>query len=102
MPLLQCSFPVNLNSFYVKIGEPLTKTSKLSAVSHPLSSLKCFPWNKRNERNHFAVLMLKSSFNFLGATMKSQKQRKNEAPGLNYTVKNDWQSTVQFPQLDVY
>ena len=46
--------------------------------------------------------MFKSSFNFLGAAMKSQKQRKNEAPGLNYMVKNDWQITVQFPQLDVY
>ena len=89
MTLLQFSFPINLNSFYVKIGEPLTKTSKLSTVSRPLSSLKCFPWNSFDQRIHFAVLMLKSSFNFLGATMKSQKWRKSETLGSSYTFKDE-------------
>ena len=37
----QC-FAIKLNSFYVKIGEPLTKTSKLSTVNLPLSSLIFF------------------------------------------------------------
>ena len=47
-----------------------------------------FPWTVLNQRIHFVVLTLKSSFNFLGATMKSQKWRKSEAPGLNYTLKD--------------
>ena len=34
----QC-FPINLNSFYAKNGEPLTKTSELSSASRRLSSL---------------------------------------------------------------
>ena len=41
-----------------------------------------------NQRIHFAVLMLKSSFYFLGATMKSQKWIKSEAPRSNYTLKD--------------
>ena len=85
--LLQSSFPINLNSFYV-IEEALTKTSKLSTVSRPISSLKCFPGIFLNQRIYFAVLMLKSSFNFLGATMKSQKWSKSEALGSNYTFKD--------------
>ena len=32
--------------------------------------------------------MLKSSFNFLGATMKSQKRSKSETLGSNYTFKD--------------
>ena len=32
-----------------------------------------FPGIVFNQRTHFAVLILTSSFNFLGATMKSQK-----------------------------
>ena len=44
--LLQSSFPVNLDSFYVKIGEPLTKKSKFSTVSRRLSSLKLFSQEK--------------------------------------------------------
>ena len=32
-----------------------------------------FPGKVLSQRTHFAVLMLKSSFNSLGATMKSQK-----------------------------
>ena len=40
------------------------------------------------QKIHFAVLMLKSSFNFLGATMKFQKWSKSEALGSNYTFKD--------------
>ena len=36
------SFTINLNSFYAKIGEALTKTPKLSTVSCRLISLKLF------------------------------------------------------------
>ena len=85
--LLQSSFPINLNSFYV-IEEALTKTSKLSTVSRPISSLRCFPGIFLNQRIYFAVLMLKSSFNFLGATMKSQKWSKSEPLRSNYTFKD--------------
>ena len=63
--LLQSIFPINLNSFYLEIEEPLTRTSKFSAVSHPLSSLKCFTWNSFELKFYFAVLMLKSSFNYI-------------------------------------
>ena len=41
-----------------------------------------------NQRIHFDVLMLKSSFNFLGATIKSQKWSKSEALRSNYTLKD--------------
>ena len=47
-----------------------------------------FPRKVLNQRIHFAVLMLKSSFNFLGATMKSQKWSKSDALGLNYTFED--------------
>ena len=47
-----------------------------------------FPRTVLNKRIHFTVLMLKSSFNVLGATMKSQKWSKNEALGSNYTLKD--------------
>ena len=73
---MQSSFPINSNSFYVKIEEPPRKTSKLSTVSR-VSSV--FPEIVLNQGIHFAVLMLKSSFNFLEATMKSQKWSKSEA-----------------------
>ena len=42
-----------------------------------------FPGKVLSQRTHFAVLMLKSSFNSLGATMKSQKWSKSEALGSN-------------------
>ena len=47
-----------------------------------------FPGIALNQRIHIAVLMLKSSFNFLGATMKSQKWSKSEPLGSNYTFKD--------------
>ena len=37
-----------------------------------------FPGIILNQKIHFAVLILKSSFNFLGATMKSQKWSKDQ------------------------
>ena len=66
-----------------------------------------------NQRIHFAVLMLKSIFNFLGATMKSQKYSKSEAlyeigevprhaKDRTTHSKTDWQSTIQFAQINVY
>ena len=48
----QC-FPVNLNSFYVKIGEPLTKISKLSTISRRLSSLNFFLLNSFESKDSF-------------------------------------------------
>ena len=69
---MQSSFPINLNLFYVKNGEPLTKTLKLSTVSRPVV-WSVFPGIVLNQRIRFAVLMLKSKFNFLGLTMKYQK-----------------------------
>ena len=73
----QC-FPINFNSFFVKIGEPLTKTSKLSTVSHRLSSLNFFSWTVLDQQIHFAAQTLKSSFNSLGAIMKCQKCSESE------------------------
>ena len=37
-----------------------------------------FPGIKKKKKIHFAVLILKSSFNFLGATMKSHKWSKGQ------------------------
>ena len=73
----QC-FPINFNSFFVKIGEPLTKTSKLWTVSRRLSSLNFFSWTVLDQQIHFATQTLKSSFNFLGAIMKCQKCSESE------------------------
>ena len=58
------SFPINLNLFYIKIGEPLTKTSQLSAVSYPLSRLKSFPWNIIESKNSFYYTNVKIKFWF--------------------------------------
>ena len=66
-----------------------------------------------NQRVHFAVQTLKSSFNFLGATMKSQIYSKSEALLQIWEVprhskdrttrsKMDWQGTIQFAQINVY
>ena len=63
-----------------------------------------------NQRIHFAVLMLKPSFNFLGPTMKSQIYSKKEAllkirevprhsKDQTTRSKMDWQSTIQFAQM---
>ena len=41
-----------------------------------------------NQKIHFAVLILKSSFNFSGTTMKYQKWSKSEALGSNCTLKD--------------
>ena len=67
-----------MSLFYIKIGEPLTKASKVSTISRRLGSLKLFslepfPWI------HFTVPIFKSSFNFLGAIMKYQKYSESEA-----------------------
>ena len=80
--LLQSSFLINLNLFYVKIGEPHTKT-KLSTVSRQLSSFKCFPWSSFESKDSFCFTKVKIfdffSWFFLGATLKSQKCSKTEA-----------------------
>ena len=64
MTLLQFSFPINLNSFYVKIGEPLTKTSKLLTFSRPFSNLKCFPWNSFESKDSICCTNAKIKFYF--------------------------------------
>ena len=61
MTLLQSSFPINLNSFYV-IEEALTKTSKLLNVSRPISSLKCFLWNSFKSKDLFCCTNVKIKF----------------------------------------
>ena len=79
--LLQFSVSINLN--HLLQGH---QNSQL-LVAH---SVVCtvFPEIVLNQRIHFAVLIIKSSFNFLGATMKSQKWSKSEALGSNYTFKD--------------
>ena len=47
-----------------------------------------FSWMVLNQRIDFAVLMLKSSFNFVGPTMKSQKWSRSEALESNYTLQD--------------
>ena len=47
------------------------------------------PGTVLNQRIHLAALMLKSSFNFLGATIKSQKWSKSDALGSDYTLKDE-------------
>ena len=64
----------------------INQNSQLLVVHSVVWSV--FPGIVLNQRIHFAVLMLKSSFNFLGATMKSQKWSKSEALGSNYTFKD--------------
>ena len=54
----------NLNSVYVKIGEPLTKAWKLSTVSRPLCSLKCVPWNSFELKDLFCCTNVKIKFKF--------------------------------------
>ena len=65
-----------------------------------------------NQGIHFAVLMLKSSFNFLRAIMKCQKCSESEAVHeigelLRYAKdrtgrsKTDWQSAIQFAQINI-
>ena len=70
--------PINLNSFYVKIGNLLQKheNSQLLVVD---SVVWIFSWTVLNQRIHFAVQRLKSSFNFLGTIMKCQKCSESEA-----------------------
>ena len=48
-----------------------------------------FPQIVLDQRGFFGVVMLKSSFNNLGATMKPQKWSKNEALGWNYMFKDE-------------
>ena len=66
-----------------------------------------------NQRIYFAVLMLKSSSNFLGGTITSQKCSENEAlheigEVLRHAkdriarLKTEWQSTIQFAKINVY
>ena len=85
---MQSSFNINLNSFYVKIREPLTKTSNTQLLVIHSVICSAFPGIVLNQRIHFAVPMLKSSFNFLEVTMKSQKWSKGEVLGLNCTLKD--------------
>ena len=54
-----------------------------------------------NERIHFAVLILKSSVDFLEATMKFQKWSKSEALGSNYTFKGKL-AEHYFVQINVH
>ena len=63
----------------LKIGETFTKTSKLSTVSRRTRKFEVvFPGKGLNQRIHFAALMSKSSFNFLGAIMKCQRCSESE------------------------
>ena len=66
-----------------------------------------------NQGIHFAILMLKSSFDFLEAIVKCQKCSESEALSetgevLRYAKdrtarsKINCQSTIQFAQIDVY
>ena len=59
---LAIQFFINLNSIYIKIGESLTKTLKLSTVSRPLSSLKYFPWNSFASKDSFCCAKVKIKF----------------------------------------
>ena len=72
--------------FEFLLDKPLTKTS-IKWVIHSIV-WSVFPEIVLNQRIHFAVLVLKSNFNFLGATMKSQKWSKRKAPGSNHTFKD--------------
>ena len=85
---LAIQFFINLNSFYIKIGEFLTKTSNSQLLVVHSVVWSIFPGIVLHQRIHFVVLSLKSSFNFLGATMISQKWSKTEALGSNYTFKD--------------
>ena len=73
----------------------------------------CFPGSVLNQKIHFAVLISKSSFNFLGVIMKYQKYSKSKAlheigEVLCYpkdqmaSLEMDWQSNKQFAQIIVY
>ena len=75
--LLQSSFLINLNSFYVKIGELLTKTSKHSIVSRPLSSLKCFPWNSFESKDFLCCTDVNIKFQLFrrGYEISEMKQK---------------------------
>ena len=86
--LLPSSFPINLNSLYVKIEEPLVKTSNSQLLVVHSVVWSVFRGIVLNQKIYFAVLMLKSSFNVLEATMKSQKWSKSEALGSDYTFKD--------------
>ena len=69
-----------MKSFYVKLREFLPTISKASTVKRRLSSLKFFfPETVLNQSIHFARLILKSTFNFLGGNMKCQKYSESEA-----------------------
>ena len=73
------SIPNTINEFQkqtccLKIGQTLTKTSKLSAVSvRHLKFEAVFPEKDLNQRIHFAALTLISSFNFLEEIMNCQR-----------------------------
>ena len=56
-PVIQFSYKFE---FILRKNWPtLTKTSKLSTVSHPLSSLKCFPWNSFESKDSFCCTNVK-------------------------------------------
>ena len=63
----------------LKIGETLTKTSKLSTVSRRRLKFEVvFPGKVLNQRIHFAALMSKLSSIFVGAIMKCQRCSESE------------------------
>ena len=68
--------------------EPLTKTSKLSTVIAHSIVWNVFSGIDLKQKIHFAELVLQASFNFLGASIKSQKWSKREALGSNYKFKD--------------
>ena len=102
--LQQFILPINLNSFDVKFGEPLTKKWKLSTVSRRVSSLK--PWKSFESKDSFFCANVKSSFKFLGAVIKCQKCSKSEVLGYAKDrmarSKTGWQINTQFVQINVY
>ena len=64
-------------------NKDINQNSQLQVVHSVVWSV--FPGIVLNQRIHFAILMLKSNFNFLGAT---KKWNKTEALGSNYTFKD--------------
>ena len=103
MTLLQSSFPINLNSFYVKIGEPLTKTSKLLTFSRPFSNLKCFPWNSFESKDSICCTNAKIKFYFFRGPYEISEMKQKSSPGSNYTFKDGLaEYYTVFTQINAY
>ena len=60
--LLESSFLINFNLFYAKTGQPFAKIWKLSTVSRPFSSLKCFAWSNFETKDSFCCTYVKIKF----------------------------------------